>query len=412
MPDTPNPRHEPDLERFCGVASRRGRLISLPRVGRLRNILSRLRARAERSSELAHWPAAVVPGQRRVLIHAGLHKTGTTALQRFLATAAEELRGQGVLYPNSGRPLDLPDAHYNIAWQMGGDRRFRSSAGTLDDVAFEISSFPGDAILSSEDFESILGTPLAFVPLLKHPLLKEHSFTIVFWVRDQASYLESLFFEMLKHRMAEEASRFCESALACGQVRHEDWAFHFDYESIRTGLLELPVKVAVRPYDLNSGGSTVFDFLTFTGLVGNSYVVGSEGRINSRISLAQALSLFCQHRLGKELADRILQCDCIVRLFEGRTAHLSSSIRAALIARFAAGNDRLARASGFPPETLAISPLAPVNSFPLEAIFSLRTQSVLADSAGDRANPTHFTSSAVDYLLRNVWLPAITDPSG
>jgi len=83
-----------------------------------------------------HWPAALA-GQRRVLLHVGLHKTGSTALQRFLANAAEELRVRGVLYPVSGRPANS-EGHHNIAWQMGGDRRFRSFAGTLDDVASEI----------------------------------------------------------------------------------------------------------------------------------------------------------------------------------------------------------------------------------------------------------------------------------
>src|SRR5205807_1857279 len=118
-------------------------------------------------------------------------------IEQFLSATAQEFRAQGLLYPISGRPANSPEGHHNIAWQMGGDRRFRSSAGTLDDVASEISSFPGDAILSSEDFETILGVPDRFLPLLEHPLLKEHAFTIVLWVRDQASYLESLFFEML-----------------------------------------------------------------------------------------------------------------------------------------------------------------------------------------------------------------------
>jgi hypothetical protein len=345
-----------------------------------------------------HWPAAV-PGQRRVLLHAGLHKTGSTALQRFLANAAEELRVQGLLYPVSGRPANSA-GHHNIAWQMGGDRRFRSFAGTLDDVASEISSFPGDAILSSEDFESILGTPIRFVPLLEHPLLKDHAFTIVFWVRDQASYLESLFFEMLHHRMAEEGARFCEAALAFGQVRHEDWTFHTDYNSIRVGLLGLRAKIAVRPYARVIGGSTVIDCLTYTGLGCNA--AGSEERANSRQSLAEALSLFCQHRLGKALADR----EVLLPLFDGRSAHLSSSFRAALIARFAAGNKRLAKSCGFPAEALAILPLPPANSIPLEAVFSLRMQNMFADFVGDDVNTTEPRSllwTAVDNLLNTVW---------
>jgi hypothetical protein len=193
------------------------------------------------------WPPVDSPFQRRVLLHAGLHKTGTTALQRFLSGVADELRGKGFLYPQSGRPQEAPDAQHNIAWQLGGDRRFRPSAGSLDDLAIEVSSFPGDAVVSSEDFESILGTPERFLPLFKHPLLKGHAFTIVFWVRDQASYLESLFFEMLHHRMAQDALRFCEAALTDGQIRHEDWIFHFDYMSLRAGLLELPATISLRP---------------------------------------------------------------------------------------------------------------------------------------------------------------------
>jgi hypothetical protein len=350
-----------------------------------------------------HWPAAL-PGQRRVLLHVGLHKTGSTALQRFLSNAAEELRVQGVLYPTSGRPPTNPEGHHNIAWQLGGDRRFRSFAGTLDDVASEISSFPGDAILSSEDFESILGTPIRFVPLLEHPLLKAHAFTIVFWVRDQASYLESLFFEMLHHRMAEEGARFCEAALAYGQVRHEDWTFHTDYDSIRTGLLGLRAKIAVRPYARVIGGSTVIDCLTYAGLGCNA--AESEERANSRGSLAEALSLFCQHRLGKALADRVAPYEALLPLLDGRSAHLSSSFRAALIARFAAGNKRLAKSCGFPAESLTILPLPPADSIPLEAVFSLRTQSVFADFAGDDVNttePRSILSTAVDNLLHTVW---------
>ena len=177
----------------------------------LREILA---AGSGRRSSSIHWPAAF--GRRRVLLHAGLHKTGTTALQRFLASATDALRARGALYPMAGRGSS--DGHHNIAWQLAGDRRFRSSAGALDDLALEISSFSGDAILSSEDFEGILGTPSRFLPLLKHSLLKDHSFTIVLWVRDQASYLESLFFEMLHHRMAEEGDRFCRRILAHGQI--------------------------------------------------------------------------------------------------------------------------------------------------------------------------------------------------
>ena len=71
----------------------------------------------------------------------------------------------------------------------------------------------------------MLGSPERLSPLLNHPLLSKHIFTLVAYVREQGSYVESLFLEMLKHGMAMEASRFSEMVLAGGRVLFEDWTF-------------------------------------------------------------------------------------------------------------------------------------------------------------------------------------------
>jgi hypothetical protein len=323
-------------------------------------MLSWLRAYVRGKTVLERWSAGA-PGQRRVLLHAGLHKTGTSALQEFLSSAAGRLRARGVLYPESGRPANWPHAHHNIAWQLAGDRRFRSSNGTLDDLATEIAAFTGDAILSSEDFESVLGTPARLAVLFRHFLLKEHAFTIVLWVREQASYLESLFFELLKHRMAEEAERVCEAVLSQGQIRHEDWTFHFDYDRIWQNLRDLPAKVAVRPYAHLAGNSSIADCLTFAELVSVANAMELEQRANHRQNIVSALSLFCQNRLGSS-SDRVARV--LTRLLDRRMAHLSSYHRALLIARFAAGNQRLARTCGFSANALAIPLTHPQTAFP------------------------------------------------
>jgi hypothetical protein len=367
-------------------------------------VLLRLRAWPTRRTALRYWPAAA-PGQRRVLLHAGLHKTGSTALQQFLSSATATLRARGLLYPVSGRSADYPLGHHNIAWQLAGDRRFRSSIGTLDDVAAEIAAFPGDAILSSEDFESVLGTPARLTTLIKHPLLKNHAFTVLFWAREQASYFESLFFEMLRYRMAQEAERICDALLAHGQVQHEDWIFHFDYHAIWHNLLALPATVVVRPYRALAACSIVADWLTFAELASDyTDPTEPEQRANPRSNLAEALSLFCQQRLGLSLANHVAQPEALAQLLYGRTTHLSSSVRAVLISRFAAENRRLARACGFAADALAIPRHAPAGSIPLEALFSLRTQSTLADLGyDDAADLSSALPAAVDTLLQTVW---------
>ena len=367
----------------------------------LRSLLGRLWPGPRGRAGPAGWPAAA-PGQRRVLLHAGLHKTGTTALQRFLCAAAGELRARGVLYPAAGRSRDWPEGHHNIAWQLAGDRRCNGLVGGLDEVAAEVAAFPGDAVLSSEGLESLLGEPARLAPLLGHPLLRGHAFTLVLWAREQASYFESLFFELLRHRLAADAAGLCAAVLERGRLRHEDWVFHFDYAALRAGLLGLPARLEVRPYAGPAGGSAVPDFLAFAGLAPDAGPLGAE-RANPRPDLAEALSLFCQGRLGGAGADWAARREAVAEVFEGRRAHLSPRLRGALAARFADGNRRLARACGFPAEALAIPPAPPAGSVPIEALFSQGALDTIAGLAGNdegAADPRAAFIDAARALLR------------
>ncbi len=59
---------------------------------------------------------------RRLFLHIGYPKTGTTALQAFLAANGAALAAQGVLYPSAGRLHRygrLDDAHYGASFAMG-----------------------------------------------------------------------------------------------------------------------------------------------------------------------------------------------------------------------------------------------------------------------------------------------------
>jgi hypothetical protein len=87
-----------------------------------------------------------------VLLHIGVHKTGSTALQAALAAARPELRELGVLYPGAS------DAHHNAAWAVTGrafgfgeeaqqpqPRQWRS-------LSRRVRRHKGRAIVSSEFF--------------------------------------------------------------------------------------------------------------------------------------------------------------------------------------------------------------------------------------------------------------------
>lgn len=82
---------------------------------------------------------------RTLHVHIGAHKTGTTAIQRFLVESADALAAQGVAVPAGG--IGPEWGHHQIAWEMFG----WAEPGPLDEVLKEISGAE-QAVISSEDF--------------------------------------------------------------------------------------------------------------------------------------------------------------------------------------------------------------------------------------------------------------------
>jgi hypothetical protein len=73
--------------------------------------------------------------KRRLVIHAGFHKSGTTALQEAFDSQSEELRERGIIYPNIGRK-----AHHRIAWALtdlglGKARRRKNTASQMEGIS-------------------------------------------------------------------------------------------------------------------------------------------------------------------------------------------------------------------------------------------------------------------------------------
>ena len=90
------------------------------------------------------------PGPRRVVLHVGLPKTGTTYLQAVLAQHRDSLREVGVLYPYVS-----PQAMFLGAVEVrGSHEKFGLSrddvAGTWQALADRVRSFDGTSIISHE----------------------------------------------------------------------------------------------------------------------------------------------------------------------------------------------------------------------------------------------------------------------
>jgi|GEM_PF-1793252 hypothetical protein len=135
---------------------------------------------------------------RVCFVHVGTHKTGTTAIQRFLAANEAALASAGTAYPRAGRLSPAYPGHHNLAFELNGDPRFDASLGTLGDVIAEVTGAER-VCLSSEDFEYLHARPALLIALRNAIASAGYRPVIVIYLRAQAEYLESLYAEDVKH---------------------------------------------------------------------------------------------------------------------------------------------------------------------------------------------------------------------
>ncbi|MDT0188210.1 hypothetical protein Q9S36_49280 [Microbacterium sp. ARD31] len=131
---------------------------------------------------------------RRVLLHVGCPKTGTSYLQDVLFRNREALREHGILYP-----ADRFDAHFLAALDLmtlpwGGLET--EAVGAWDRLAAEVREWPGTAIVSHEIFAR--ATPTQVERALSS--LGDAEVHLVLSVRDLVRQIPAEWQENVKHR--------------------------------------------------------------------------------------------------------------------------------------------------------------------------------------------------------------------
>jgi hypothetical protein len=129
-----------------------------------------------------------LPAARSCLLHIGAPKTGSTALQRFLASNREELLTQGYLYPAAALRAD---GHHELAFLSGGgypEWAVPQSEGLdslIDRLREEIVQHDGPVILSSENFY-LLCAPDRVAQLMRRlGFVPEENLQVLIYIRRQ-----------------------------------------------------------------------------------------------------------------------------------------------------------------------------------------------------------------------------------
>jgi hypothetical protein len=328
---------------------------------------------------------------RRLFIHCGLHKTGTTALQTFLRDNTEPLRGAGILYPYAGRPDSYPRGQHNLAWQIARDRRFDKTWGDIEALAKEIDDFGGDLLLSSEDFEGSLGKPEAFRPLVQYAASTQRELVLIIYVRNQIPYVESIYCEKLRHGLGQEYARMVEQVINSKVYLMNEWIFHFDYQFIAKAMGAIPnVRLIFRDYHNLRADSVVTDFMSVIGKDLPIVEGANQLRFNLRDSASVSLSLFYQNRIGRPLnsaENEIVEHLCPGNQLQMKTGRV---LREALASTFRRSNESFCRSCEVPSEGLLFDDVrnqAMERAARMERFFSFETQCAIKEIAALRMRP-------------------------
>ena len=164
----------------------------------------------------------------RLILHIGTHKTGTTSVQQVFATHRHALEPQGLIYPRIGQA----HGHHGLVadWVClpPAFRLAEGSARAWKAMAAKYAVGDHTVLLSSEEFAR--GHP-GMRPDLNAIRAWTSAFDevrIVCVLRDQLSFLQSVYLELAKKQPPPYWAEFLQSALRTGYAA----GLHLDYSEL------------------------------------------------------------------------------------------------------------------------------------------------------------------------------------
>lgn len=271
---------------------------------------------------------------RRCVIHAGTHKTGTTAIQSALTLQLERRTSRGFAYPRIGGQA----AHHSIAFSMFDPKRMAAYGGAgVHELIDAMRDCSADVVLSSEEFiHAIHYAPDAFQHFLDliGPMFSK--VVIVVYLRSQADYLQSAYFERVKAGISADFLSYVSARLTDNLGE-----FPLDYGLLIDELLALKgAEIVISDYN---SGSAVEDFFKLCGIETGS--IASLERKNERSDFKRCLTQFYEniHR-RRANASELGVIEAVAARYKDNRPQLSSLCKRGIVSRFAQGNRRVSAA--------------------------------------------------------------------
>lgn len=136
--------------------------------------------------------------RKRIFVHVGTHKTGTTSIQFFLTEEREMLRRCGIFVPHAGTGIaEAPAGHHNIAYELSGhpgyDAGLAGVAALLDELRDADEKV---AVISSENMQFLHRSPERLLGFDRALDAVGYDRTYVVFFRNAGDYFLSLYSQL------------------------------------------------------------------------------------------------------------------------------------------------------------------------------------------------------------------------
>ena len=268
--------------------------------------------------------------RKRILLHIGIGKTGTSAIQLAFSANPDYLNAIGVLYPKSGR-VGLSHGHQMLSPHDSRDGLSAESLQAWSAAIDEIrESSASRAVISAEQFSYCGPTVVEHI----QALLREFEVTIIMYVRHQTDLIGSTYLQKIKMipgfglEPLEFALLNFSSFLYTKRIA--PWTASFGDD-----------RLSVRVYDRRLlGGDVVHDFCASNEIAESGFIV-QKPTVNASLSaaLAPVLRLYDAIVSPSDARRKLVAALIDASPEIPQVAVISKEVRAALRSMYASDNE-------------------------------------------------------------------------
>ena len=243
--------------------------------------------------------------RRRLIVHAGTPKTGSTTLQILLGRQTDSLAARGVLVPRTGRDEAHVGAHQALARTLLEDDDGPAAPDGSRALFAELDASPlATALVSSENFAWLALAPELSTRLYDGLAAIGYDVTILLYVRDQPGFAESAYAEFIKQGFAWDVDAYLDAVNdRTTGLDVNGFRFCFDYASLADRFAGVfgHANVVVRPFDPSAEPKTLLD--DFSAVVGGGsgepLLADDETLHNPRLTFVELLQRMYAHAANK-----------------------------------------------------------------------------------------------------------------